>query len=160
MSIEETNKLRAKLGLKPLLVDDKKPQTASTDPNKAPNTYVDKETAEEFEHKPALNIAEVREQKEFKRKLEEQREKRRLLEKLEKMRKDAGEKEDGEEEETAEQWIAKLKEKEEAKKKAKMLEEMDKQFEEEAEESVVKNNKTTKGYTQTHLKGFKVWCYF
>ena len=44
-------------------------------------TYIDKDTNQEFEHAPAKNMTEVKEQKDFKQKLEEQREKRKLLEK-------------------------------------------------------------------------------
>lgn len=161
MSIEETNKLRAKLGLKPLTADsDSSASKKPSDPSK-PNTYIDKETYEEFEHKPASNLGEQREQKEFRRKLEEQREKRRLLERLEQLKKK--EKEEGEEEddeESADVWLRRIKEREEARKKAALLEEMDRQFEEDDESTTVTRPAhrapNNKAYSEKNLSGFKV----
>src|SRR5262245_32625111 len=53
LSIEETNKLRASLGLKPLDLSTNGDQPTTT--SKKANVYVDKDTAQEFEHKPAKN---------------------------------------------------------------------------------------------------------
>lgn len=152
LSIEETNKLRAKLGLKPLAPNDnnKQPKTSegSTSDKK---TYIDKDTNQEFEHAPAKNIAEIKEQKDFKLKLQEQRERRRLMDKVSTFKGIADEEEEKKEnDDSAAAWLEKIKQKEEAKKKAKLLEEMDQQFGEDT------SNKPKKDYTSNNLKGLRV----
>lgn len=68
LSISETNKLRAKLGLKPLSLEDSKSTNKTDEKSKSDKkTYIDKETNQEFEHAPAKNLADIREQKEFKK---------------------------------------------------------------------------------------------
>lgn len=148
LSIAETNKLRAKLGLKPLAVDEGSKEKPKQDES-GKKTYIDKDTNQEFEHAPAKNIAEIREQKEFKQKLDEQREKRRLADKMRQI-KSLAQDESESDSESAEAWVRKLKEKQMAEKKAKSLEEMDEQFA--AENEVQKNKK----YTSTNLKGLRV----
>lgn len=75
LSIEETNKLRAKLGLKPLEVK----ATNSKDGKK-------KDDLGEFYHKPATNIADKQKQEKLKSKLSEHKEKRNLENKLSKVK--------------------------------------------------------------------------
>jgi U4/U6.U5 tri-snRNP-associated protein 1 len=149
--------------LKPLSVSDNK-QTdakASTSDDKSDGSkkkYIDKDTNQEFEHVPAENIGEKKELKTFKDKLEEQREKRKLLDKLSKT-KSIGNDLDEEDVDSAQAWLKKLKQKEEANKKAKMLEEMDEQFgisdiiDEDSKKKTKANNKN---YTANSLKGLKV----
>ncbi|RNA29920.1 U4 tri-snRNP-associated 1 [Brachionus plicatilis] len=148
LSIEETNKLRAKLGLKPLSVDDhNKEKQKENDSGK--KTFIDKDTNQEFEHAPAKNLTEVREQKEFKQKLDEQREKRRLAQKIRQV-KSLGEQESDSDSESADVWVQKLKQKQEAAKKAKLLEEMDEQF------LTPNESVKTKKYTSSQLKGLRI----
>lgn len=157
LSIEETNKLRAKLGLKPLSLDDNQEKSASSSSVTGDNEkklYLDKKTSQQFEHAPAKNLAEVKEQKEFKKKLEEQKEKRRLVEKLKQVKGIADDESDDEDKQSAAIWLTKLKQKEEASRKAKLLEEMDQQFESSAASTSTGKKKTT--YDENHLKGFKV----
>lgn len=156
LSIEETNKLRAKLGLKPLSVDADKPteqKNSNEQDSSKKKTYIDKDTNQEFEHIPALNIAEIKEQKDFKQKLNEQREKRKLMDKIKNIKGIADESSDEDEKKisSAELWIKKQKEREEAIKKEKLLEEMDKQF-----ESFSNNESKNKSYTSNQLKGLRV----
>lgn len=155
--------MRAKLGLKPLSVSDNKQADSKTSASGEKNDggkkkYIDKDTNQEFEHMPAENMAEKKELKSFKEKLEEQKEKRKLLEKLSKT-KSIGNDLDEEDVDSAQAWLKKLKQKEEANKKAKLLEEMDEQFgisdivEEDTKKKVIKSNKD---YTANQLKGLKV----
>lgn len=162
LSIEETNKLRAKLGLKPLTItDNKKSETTTTDSSADVNSkkkYIDKDTNQEFEHMPAQNLAEKKEAKTFKEKLEQQREKRKLLEKLS-TTKSIGNDLDDEDIDSAQSWLKKLKQKEEAAKKAKLLEEMDEQFgiSDLVEEKLKRDPAAVKkNYTANSLKGLKV----
>lgn len=155
LSIEETNKLREKLGLKPLSINENKSTNDSKTNESGRKTYIDKDTNQEFEHKPATNMAEIREQKELREKLKEQREKRQLMEKLRQAKGIA----DSDEEEDASNWLIKQKQKEEARKKAKLLEEMDQQFQEEdAPRRAPKTgaNQKQKNYTENDLSGMRV----
>jgi hypothetical protein len=118
--------------------------------------YIDDKTSQEFEHKPAGNLADVKQQKEFKRKLEEQREKRRLMERVTKTIAD----EVDDSEVAADVWLQKLKEKQEAAKKEKLLQEMDNMLEEQANESnrKAKNSSSSSRakYTASNLKGMRI----
>jgi hypothetical protein len=69
------------LGLKPLSVSENK-STSDSKSADGKKTYIDKDTNQEFEHVPAKNIAELKEQKSLREKLQEQKEKRQLVEKL------------------------------------------------------------------------------
>ncbi|CAF0842740.1 unnamed protein product [Brachionus calyciflorus] len=149
LSIEETNKLRAKLGLKPLSLDESSKEKPKQDET-GKKTFIDKDTNQEFEHAPAKNLAEAREQKEFKQKLEEQREKRRLAEKMKQVKSIADEESDSDSE-SADAWVRKLKEKQEAAKKAKLLEELDEQLMSQNEVT-----QKTKKYNASNLKGLRV----
>lgn len=71
MSIEETNKLRASLGLKPLVVDDK----SSGDPD-APKKGLNSD--ENFVHRPPENLTEKKRTDDLTRKLNERKEARAL----------------------------------------------------------------------------------
>lgn len=75
LSIVETNKLRAKLGLKPLALDEKREDGKI------------KDDLGEFYHKPAGHLGVKAEQEKLKQKLAERREKRHLEAKLTKTKK-------------------------------------------------------------------------
>ena len=71
LSIDETNKLRASLGLKPLAVDNK-----STGDSDAPNKGLNSD--ENFVHRPPENLTEKKRTEELTRKLNERKEARNL----------------------------------------------------------------------------------
>eukprot|EP00112_Aurelia_sp_Birch-Aquarium-sp1_P016841 Seg385.12 transcript_id=Seg385.12/GoldUCD/mRNA.D3Y31 product="U4/U6.U5 tri-snRNP-associated protein 1" protein_id=Seg385.12/GoldUCD/D3Y31 len=75
LSIEETNKLRAKLGLKPLQADGEKKEKEEVSYSDRPDV-----------HTPAQNISSVKKSESLKQKMEELREKRRIHKKLQKVR--------------------------------------------------------------------------
>lgn len=75
LSIEETNKLRASLGLKPLDI----PSAASSNDDKATKSL---NSDENFVHQPAINITEKKRSETVKQRLAVQREKRLLQEKF------------------------------------------------------------------------------
>lgn len=141
LSIEETNKLRAKLGLKPLELNENKKELG---------------TKEEPMLAEVINPVVIQQQKEMREKLAALKEKRILNQKLGKVKTMA---EDDWLDDTC-AWVEKSrkleKEKEMAEKRAKLLEEMDQEFgvsslvEEEFAQS--KNN----AYTSRELKGLKV----
>ncbi|XP_026282072.1 U4/U6.U5 tri-snRNP-associated protein 1 [Frankliniella occidentalis] len=140
LSIEETNRIRAKLGLKPLQVDDK-PTSVEV---KADNDYknsTERAAAEagldvinddlgEFVHKPAENLAKKVKADKIKEKLAERKAKRALEQKLARVKR-LGES-SSDEEDSAAAWAEKnrkiVNEKQQAEKRAKMLEEMDAEF--------------------------------
>lgn len=141
LSIEETNKLRAKLGLKPLDLNENKKELG---------------TKEEPVVAETINPVVIQQQKEMREKLAAMKEKRLLNQKLGKV-KTLG-KDDWLDSTTA--WIEKSrkleKEKEMAEKRAKLLEEMDEEFgvsslvEEEFAQSKLES------YSSRDLKGLKV----
>ncbi|KAI5633167.1 SART-1 family domain-containing protein [Phthorimaea operculella] len=144
LSIEETNRLRAKLGLKPLEVTE-----APAEDGKF------KDDLGEFYHKPAANLAQQAKTDKIKQKLEERREKRKLEQKLQVQT--LGE---GSDDEDALAWVKKSREidkqKQEAAKRAAMLDEMDDVFgvgvlvaEDQAEERQA-------SYSANSLKGLRV----
>ncbi|XP_072379516.1 U4/U6.U5 tri-snRNP-associated protein 1 [Diabrotica undecimpunctata] len=126
LSIEETNKLRAKLGLKPLDVG-----TSSINSNNAKSSK-DKELLKddlgEFYHKPAENLVEKAQQDKIRAKLQEIREKRQMHNKLSSVKTLA----ESDSEDDLSSWVEKSRHiesaKKEAEKRAKMLEELDAQF--------------------------------
>lgn len=148
LSIEETNKLRAKLGLKPLQVEDK---SAKRDDGKR------KDDLGEFYHKPAHSLTVKAQQEKIRSKLSDYKEKRKIDCKLSKVKLlgDADSDDDD-----AIRWVEKnrrvLTAKEEANKRAKMLEELDAQFGiaevVESEQRVRRNRQ----YNEKHLKGLQV----
>lgn len=104
LSIEETNKLRAKLGLKPLEVDN----TPKDDPNKI------KDDLGEFYHKPAPNNSDKIKAQKLREKIGIQKEKRQIESNLSKM-KSLGEYDSDDD---TQAWINKSRQLEEEKKKA------------------------------------------
>ncbi|XP_047491011.1 U4/U6.U5 tri-snRNP-associated protein 1-like isoform X2 [Penaeus chinensis] len=133
LSIEETNKIRAKLGLKPLKVENAVPRTeGDEEEGKGDDTEEQKagtSTLDEFVHKPAENLAQKLQVEKLREKIALQREKRRIKEKLRKVKTLAESESD---DESASAWVKKSriiqKEKAAAEKRSKMLEELDAQF--------------------------------
>lgn len=146
LSIEETNKLRAKLGLKPLEVDN----TAKDDPGKI------KDDLGEFYHKPAPNNNDKIRVQKLKEKIGTQRQKRQIEANLSKV-KALGEYDSDDDTQI---WINKSRQLEEEKKKAeeraKMLDQLDEEF---GIGNIVKEEIHTArntAYTEKDLKGLKV----
>nr|XP_057942758.1 U4/U6.U5 tri-snRNP-associated protein 1 [Doryrhamphus excisus] len=141
LSIEETNKLRAKLGLKPLEMNDDKKELG---------------TKEEPLVAETINPSLIQKQKDIKEKLAAMKEKRLLNQKLGKVKTLA--EDDWLDDTTA--WVEKsrkaAKEKEMAEKRAKLLEEMDQEFGVSSlvEEEFGQSRNST--YTAHDLKGLKV----
>ncbi|KAG5333181.1 SNUT1 protein, partial [Acromyrmex charruanus] len=106
LSIEETNKIRAKLGLKPLEVDN----TSKDDPSKI------KDDLGEFYHKPAPNNSDKIKAQKLREKIGTQKEKRQIEANLSKM-KSLGEIDSDDDSQV---WINKSRQLEEEKKKAEM----------------------------------------
>ncbi|GBM59200.1 U4/U6.U5 tri-snRNP-associated protein 1 [Araneus ventricosus] len=146
LSIEETNKLRAKLGLKPLEVKSQIPgiESEDQDPSKPAEVFVKTE-----------NLSEKKKAEDLREKLRIIKEKRAIEEKL---RKTKGIADSDSEDESPAAWVIKhqrlMQEKLEAEKRAKLLEEMDEEFGVGAlvEEEFDKK----KSYTSDNLKGLTV----
>ncbi|XP_002737972.2 U4/U6.U5 tri-snRNP-associated protein 1-like [Saccoglossus kowalevskii] len=152
LSIEETNKLRVKLGLKPLEVDGEKKDESAEVP------YDKREDV----HKPAVNLAQERKREEIRQKMEMIKEKRRINQKLNKV-KSLAEDDDEDELECAIAWVQKSrkieKEKELAAKRAKLLEEMDEEFgigELVDDEFGSADKRRQQAYTAKDLRGLRV----
>ncbi|KPJ00216.1 U4/U6.U5 tri-snRNP-associated protein 1 [Papilio xuthus] len=144
LSIEETNRLRAKLGLKPLEVTEQ-----TTDDGKI------KDDLGEFYHKPADNIAHQKKAEKLREKLEVRREKRKLEQKLQTtLLADESDDED------AIAWVKKSREIEEqkkaAEKRAALLDEMDAVFGVSALVQEEQEAERRQRYSQAHLKGLRV----
>ncbi|XP_060516970.1 U4/U6.U5 tri-snRNP-associated protein 1 [Cylas formicarius] len=149
LSIEETNQLRATLGLKPL-------EVGTTTSSKSKNDGKIKDDLGEFYHKPAENWAAKAEQEKLRAKLAEHKEKRLQQTKLSKV-KTLGE---SDSEDDVSKWVDKNRKietaKKEAEKRAKMLEELDAQFGiSEIVETEQRERKQTQ-YTNKDLKGLRV----
>ncbi|RMX51409.1 hypothetical protein pdam_00012621, partial [Pocillopora damicornis] len=151
LSIEETNKLRIKLGLKPL-------EGTDSSGTQEENATSKKEDV----HVPAINMADQKETEKFKRKLEEMKEKRRINKKLGKV-KSLGTADSDDDDDSAMSWVLKSRKKENekvlAEKRAQLLEEMDNEFGisdlmEEEFRSLSKSKKPT--YSSQDLRGIKV----
>ncbi|CAG4961668.1 unnamed protein product [Parnassius apollo] len=144
LSIEETNRLRAKLGLKPLEVAEK-----PADDGKI------KDDLGEFYHKPAANIAQQKKADKLREKLEERREKRKLEKKLQTTL--LAEESDDED---AIAWVKKSRElekqKREAEKRAAMLDELDAEFGVSALLEEEQAAERQRRYDETQLKGLRV----
>ncbi|XP_018330146.1 U4/U6.U5 tri-snRNP-associated protein 1 isoform X2 [Agrilus planipennis] len=152
LSVDETNKLRAKLGLKPLHIDSKSDKSS-----KQKEDGKRKDDLGEFYHKPAVNIATKHQQEKIREKLTQHKEKRHLDQKLSKV-KLLGEA-DSDIDDTL-KWIEKnkkiVKARQEAEKRAKMLEELDAQF---GVGEVVESEQRLKRnlqYTEKNLHGLEV----
>lgn len=156
LSIEETNKLRAKLGLKPLEVDTKSDTRKPSDEQSKERNEMRKDEWGEFYHKPAENLSEKVQAEKLREKFRQRKEKRALEGKL-KTVKTLGEADDFDD---INDWVEKSREKEklkaEANRRAKMLEEMDAEF---GVDELVKKDireNTRKMYNDRHLSGLRV----
>ncbi len=150
------SKLREKLGLKPLTITDSNKPTTETKSKtgEIKKTYLDQDTNQEFEHVPAKNMSEAKEQKTLREKLREKREQRELNEKVLKSKGLGCSDDEEDKEDSAVAWLEKVKQKQEALKKAKLLEEMDEQFGiSEAAETTKKPTISQRNYDSRHLKG-------
>lgn len=142
LSIEETNKLRAKLGLKPLTTDDSKEKAESS-------------TEKPDVHAPAINLSDVKREEAHREKLQIMKEKRRLEESLFK----ANPLSQMTEDESAAAWVERTR-KEAAKKKleearVKAMDELDREF---GVGNLVEKEfgNGTKAYKSGDLKGLKI----
>ncbi|XP_067943519.1 U4/U6.U5 tri-snRNP-associated protein 1-like [Watersipora subatra] len=142
LSIEETNALRLKLGLKPL-------DTAPKDANE------EKESLKDDIHKPAVNIADVKRTEKLKEKMAVAKDKRKLNQKLGKVKGLA----DSDSDDDVSKWVKKQKkidkEKKAAEERAKLLDEMDEEF---GISSLMEKEmkSSAPAYTSRDLKGLKV----
>ncbi|CAP39028.2 Protein CBG22442 [Caenorhabditis briggsae] len=110
MSIEETNKLRASLGLAPLETNDNKERDADD----GTNEKIYNEDGFEFRHRKAENLADKKKEKEIKEKLEVAKQKRDVYSKVLKARKLA----DSDDEDGAAGFVERMRKKEDEAKKA------------------------------------------
>ena len=145
LSIEETNRLRMKLGLKPLDLPDSK--SSSGQAKKTANTV----------HRPAVNMAEQRTTEKLKEKMANRKSQREIHSRLGKIK---GLGESDSEDEDARAWVKKNRklqaQREMAEKRAKMLEEMDEDF---GISSLVDQDFKTgskNNYTSQDLSGLRV----
>lgn len=145
ISIEETNRIRAKLGLKPLETGEKN----STDEPSSDKKDI---------HVPAENLREKKATEELRRKLDERREKRKIEQKLAQVR-TVVQTATTEDDDTV-SWVEKSrrlqKQKEDAAKRAKMLEEMDEAFGVGDMVTTELMKQKAKAYTSKDLRGLKV----
>ncbi|XP_053672828.1 U4/U6.U5 tri-snRNP-associated protein 1 [Anopheles nili] len=163
LSIEETNKLRAKLGLRPLDVSASKSDSTPSKGTEAENTDKLKDDWGEFYHKPAKNLSEKTQEEKIREKLKERREKRAIEEKLKRL------KTLGEEDEVDDLkgWVAKTRDKDrlrkEAAERARLLDQMDEELEQDSEFSGGRSASSRRsadtkasGYRDRDLKGLRV----
>lgn len=157
LSIAETNKLRAKLGLKPLEMDSNDTTSSSSKPKKdAEGNQMHKDEWGEFYHKPASNLSEKLQAEKLREKFRQNKEKRALDEKL-RRHKTLGE---SDEDDDITHWVDKNREKEklkaDAQRRAKILQEMDDEFGvgELVREDTRRERK--KMYSSNSLKGLRV----
>ncbi|XP_034826911.1 U4/U6.U5 tri-snRNP-associated protein 1 [Maniola hyperantus] len=144
LSVEETNRLRAKLGLKPLQIAETHAEDGKI-----------KDDLGEFYHKPAANLAQQRKADKLRERLDERREKRQLENKLQTtLLAEASDDED------ASAWVRKSrdieKQKREAAKRAALLDEMDAEFGVGALVADEQRSERDKAYATQHLKGLRV----
>ncbi|VDM60880.1 unnamed protein product [Angiostrongylus costaricensis] len=123
LSIEETNKLRAKLGLAPLEIDSA-PKTKEAEDG----TTVHVEDGFEFRHKKPENWGDKKKESELKEKLEIAKKKRQIYERVLTTKSIV----DSDDDEDAADWVAKMRKQEEEKRlaeeRAKTLDAMDEEF--------------------------------
>lgn len=158
LSIEETNKLRAKLGLKPLQTDSNEGSSAMKKSNAGKNEaeQMHKDEWGEFYHKPANNISEKLQAEKLREKFRQNKAKRALESRMKSI-KTLGE---SNEDDDVSKWVKSSREKEklkaEAQRRAKILEEMDDEFGvgELVQEVTMREKK--KIYSDKSLKGLKV----
>lgn len=162
MSIEETNKLRAKLGLKPLEVGPS--VTAPANSRNDDNEERDEETADlkkvkddwgEFYHKPAGQFNEKSDVEKLREKIQAKRDKRKIEQKLSRI-KTLGE---SDTDDDPSKWVEKNRKIQEEKKKAaqraKTFESMDQEMDTEAN-TVRRREPKKRAYKEKDLKGLKV----
>ncbi|XP_044586794.1 U4/U6.U5 tri-snRNP-associated protein 1 isoform X2 [Cotesia glomerata] len=147
MSIEESNRIRAKLGLKPLEVT---AAPSKDDPAKI------KDDLGEFYHKPAQNVAEKNQTEKVRERINVQKQKRRIETNLSKIR-TLG---DDDSDEDALAWIEKNRQLQEEKKKAelraKQLDQLDEEFGiGDLVKEEVRNDRRA-AYSDKDLRGLKV----
>lgn len=157
LSVVETNKLRAKLGLKPLEVDPKPSVKASSSAtSNAEGHSKHKDEWGEFYHKPADNFAKKVQAEKLREKFRQRKDKRAIDDKLKRIRTL------GEEDEVDDvsDWIKRSREKEklkaDAQRREKILEEMDDEF---GVGELVKQEtrkEQRRMYSDNHLKGLRV----
>lgn len=149
LSIDETNKLRAKLGLKPLQVDGGGIPGLGDAPVGDANEDERKEVFVKTE-----NMQDKVEAQKLREKITANREKRKIADKYREI-KGLG---DSDEDDDALRWVQKSRkiqeEKKKAEQRARMLEEMDEEFG--IGKIVEEEFKPTKEYTAKHLKGLEV----
>ncbi|OXU31548.1 hypothetical protein TSAR_003523 [Trichomalopsis sarcophagae] len=150
LSIEETNRIRAKLGLKPLEVD--------SGPKEGGPPNLIKDDLGEFLHKPATNAAEKAKQEKLRERLATTKQKREIQSSLAAI-KTLGEGDD--DDLNTEKWASKFtqiqEEKRKAAERAKMLDQMDEEFG--GIGNLVKEdirNDLNNAYTNKDLRGLKV----
>lgn len=165
LSIEATNKLRAKLGLKPLEVGTSEVAQPKKDEKEEKDESVSdlkkiKDDWGEFYHKPAGVFNEKTEVELLREKIASKREKRKIEDKLARI-KTLGESDSADED--ADAWVNKNRkieeEKKQAKKRAKMLDDQDEDLEEAVtvrRRPVSKMPATSSRYGEKDLKGLKV----
>uniref|UniRef100_A0A182TCL2 Uncharacterized protein n=1 Tax=Anopheles maculatus TaxID=74869 RepID=A0A182TCL2_9DIPT len=128
LSIEETNKLRAKLGLRPLEVGTGSKSGDGSKGGEQENNEMLKDDWGEFYHKPAKNLSEKTQEEKIREKLKERREKRAIEDKLKRL-KTLGEEEDVDD---LKNWVAKTRDKDRLKKeadeRARLLDQMDEEL--------------------------------
>lgn len=169
LSIEETNKLRAKLGLKPLDVGPSTSTASSAPAKDDKDEPEDKEVADlkkvkddwgEFYHKPAGVFNEKSEVELLREKIASKKEKRKIEEKLARI-KTLGE---SDSDDDASKWVEKSRrlkeEKEKAKQRSKMLDDLDEEFEDVKPSKPIRRpqrapQKNTR-YSSRDLQGLKV----
>ncbi|XP_055339366.1 U4/U6.U5 tri-snRNP-associated protein 1-like [Paramacrobiotus metropolitanus] len=139
LSIEETNKLRAALGLKPLQVSGSKPAETAT--------------KKEDVHAPAGNIAHDRQAQKIKERLETVKNKHAVEKKLRHV-KGLGEASD--DEETAESWVERNRRIVEARRQAELQAEMQRRADAEQQEEDEEPTNNLPYYSARELKGLKV----
>ncbi|XP_011299457.1 U4/U6.U5 tri-snRNP-associated protein 1 [Fopius arisanus] len=146
-SIEETNKLRAQLGLKPLEVDT---APSKEDPNKL------KDDLGEFYHKPAENTASTALTQKYRERIDTHKQKRKIEANLSRVQLLG----DDDSNDDANLWVEKTRklaeEKKKAEDRAKLLEEMEAVF---GVESLVKEevqSERKQAYTERDLRGLRV----
>ncbi|KRX20328.1 U4/U6.U5 tri-snRNP-associated protein 1 [Trichinella nelsoni] len=169
MSVEETNKLREKLGLAPLKMEETKEEERTVIADDG-TTVVEKVVSvdgKEFVHRPALNVTEKKAQDSFKEKLQVQKERRLLHDRLLNVKllaeSDSGE---DEEEQSALAWVQKSRTLEQERQlaemkfrysfhQAKQLEEMDNELIQELDHKKHALPRHTQ-YSSKDLSGFTV----
>ncbi|KAL3986047.1 SART-1 family protein [Acanthocheilonema viteae] len=157
MSVEETNRLRASLGLAPLEMDDGPKEREVEGSEGIEKIY--KEDGMEFVHKKAEHLGEKKRAEEMREKLLVARDKRKLYEKVLKAKPLA----DSDSEDDVASWVAKNRELEEERKRAeeraKILDDMDADFGVNAlinEENKVRQIRKTKKRGKSDLAGLMV----